>query len=199
MPIQCPVTGKVAWGLETIPAPDVLHAMSGQLVKRFTSRLILAALPLGCITGSIAMSPLEASRPADPLRFFEGRTEYISTMKLIAKKPYRSRTLGQGEIEPDGSLHLVQKVQDEGKPAHERRWHMRQVAPRRFAGTMSEARGPVTVDEVDGRYRFRFRMKGGVSVEQWLTPVSSSVARSRLTVRKLGLTVGRSEGSIRKL
>jgi hypothetical protein len=151
------------------------------------------------VSASIATRPVQASRPADPLRFFEGRTEYVSTMKLLAKKPYRSRTLGHGEIDADGALHLVQKVHDEGKPPHERRWHMRKVAPGRFAGTMSDARGPVTVAEVGGRYRFRFKMKGGVSVEQWLTPVSPEAARSRLTVRKLGITVGRSEGTIRKL
>lgn len=173
--------------------------MSGQLSRRFPARLFLASVPFALVSGSIAVAPLQASRPADPLLFFEGRTEYVSTMKLLARKAYRSRTLGHGEIDADGALHLVQKVQDEGKPAHERRWHMRQVAPGRFAGTMSEARGPVTVEEVDGRYRFRFRMKGGVSVEQWLTPVSHTAARSRLTVRKLGLTVGKSEGVIRKL
>ena len=173
--------------------------MSGQLSKRFPARLFVASLPLAFLSASIAAGPVEASRPTDPLRFFEGRTEYVSTMKLLAKKPYRSRTLGDGEIGADGALHLVQKVKDEGKPAHERRWHMRKVAPGRFAGTMSEARGPVTVEEVDGRYRFRFRMKGGVSVEQWLTPVSQTAARSRLTVRKLGIVIGRSEGSIRKL
>ena len=76
---------------------------------------------------------------------------------------------------------------------------MRKVGPGRFAGTMSQAKGPVTVDEVDGRFRFRFRMKGGVSVEQWLIPVSHDAARSRLTIRKLGFTVGRSEGTIRRL
>ena len=173
--------------------------MSGQLVKRFSTRMFLAFLPLALVSGSIAINPLQASRPTDPLRFFEGRTEYVSTMKLVAKKPYRSRTLGHGEIDSDGALHLVQKVHDEGKPVHERRWHMRQVAPGRFAGTMSEARGPVTVDEVNGRYRFRFRLKGGVSIEQWLTPVSNSAARSRLTVRKLGIPVGKSDGMIRKL
>ena len=160
----------------------------------------MAALPCALLSASIAANaPVGNDRPSDPLRFFEGRTEYVSTMKVLAKKPYRSRTLGHGEIGRDGSLHLTQKVHDEGKPSSERRWHMRRVGPSRYAGTMSDARGPVTVEEIGGRYRFRFKLKGGLTVEQWLTPVSSSVARSRLTVRKLGLTVGRSEGSIRKL
>lgn len=173
--------------------------MSGQLVERSFARSLIACATLALVSASIATAPVQASHPTDPLRFFEGRTEYVSTMKLLAKKPYRSRTLGHGEIADDGSLRLIQKVHDEGKPAHERRWHMRKVGPGRFAGTMSQAKGPVTVDEVDGRFRFRFRMKGGVSVEQWLIPVSHDAARSRLTIRKLGFTVGRSEGTIRKL
>ena len=173
--------------------------MAGQQVKRFSARIVVASIPLPLVSASIATNPVQASRPSDPLRFFEGRTEYVSTMKLLARKPYRSRTIGDGEIHRDGSLRLVQRVHDEGKPAHERRWHMSRVGPGRFAGTMSEAKGPVTVAEIDGPYRFRFKMKGGVSVEQWLTPVSQDAARSRLTVRKLGITVGRSEGTIRKL
>ena len=173
--------------------------MLGQLVKRFSARLVIASVPLTLLSASIATNPVQASRPADPLRFFEGRTEYVSTMKLLAKKPYRSRTLGHGEIDADGALHLIQKVHDEGKPPHERRWHMRKVGPGHFAGTMSQAKGPVTVAEIDGRYRFRFKMKGGASVEQWLIPVSPDAARSKLTVRRFGITVGRSEGVIRRL
>ena len=141
------------------------------------------------------------SRPAqDPLKFFEGRTESVSTIKLVTKKPYRSRTVGTGQIASDGSLHLVQRVMDDGKGPFTRIWHMRSVGPRRFAGTMSEARGPVTVDEVGGRFRFRFKMKGNVSVEQWLTPMPDGrSARSTLTIRKLGMNVGSSAGTIRKL
>lgn len=124
----------------------------------------------------------------------------VSTVKLVAKKPYRSRTLGRGEIRSDGSLHLVQRVQDEGRRAYDRHWRMRRVGDGQFAGTMSEAKGPVTVQEVSGRYRFRFKMKGNISIEQWLTPLpDGKSARSHITIRKLGLKVGNSDGTIRKL
>jgi hypothetical protein len=97
-------------------------------------------------------------------------------------------------------LNLVQRVQEDGKSPFDRRWRMRQVGPGRFAGTMTEAVGPVAVEEVGERYRFRFKMKGNVSVEQWLTPLpGGKVARSNVTIRKLGMTVGRSDGTIRKL
>ncbi len=136
----------------------------------------------------------------DPMRLFEGRTELVSTMNVFIKKPYQTRSIGHGKIRADGSLHLVQRVEEQGKPSHERRWHIRQVAPGRFSGTMSDAKGPVTIDEIGGRYRFRFKMKGHLAVEQWLTPLANGkAARSNLTIRKFGAVVARSDGMVRKM
>ena len=74
-----------------------------------------------------------------PLRFFEGRTEMQAVVKVIMKKPYRSKTLGQGRILGDGSLALLQEVYDEGQAPEQRRWKVKQVAPGRYSGTMTEA------------------------------------------------------------
>lgn len=162
-------------------------------------RLLLVSLPIAMI-GASAWAGSEAPDPStDPMRFFEGRTESLSTVKVIMRKPYRSRTLGEGKID-DGVLNLVQRVHEEGKAPYDRRWRVRQVAPGRFTATMSEAIGPVVAEEIGGRYRFRFRMKGNLAIEQWLTPLpGGKVARSKISIRKLGMTVGRSEGTIRKL
>jgi hypothetical protein len=135
-----------------------------------------------------------------PLQFFTGRTEMISTVKVLAKTPYLSRTLGNGRILSDGSLALIQQVFDPGKSPQQRNWTMRRLGPGRYGGTMSEAIGPVLVDEVDGRYRFRFRMKGNLSVEQWLTPLAGgNSAKSNLTVRKFGFRVASSVGVVRRI
>ena len=149
---------------------------------------------------ALSADVVRAERLEDPLTFFEGRTESTATVKVLTKKPYTSRSIGRGEIGKDGSLHLVQRVEEDGKSPYERRWHIRQVAPGRFTGSMSEATGPVTVEEEGGRYRFRFKMKGNVSVEQGLTPLPGGrAARSKVTIRKFGMTVGKSDGMIRKL
>lgn len=135
-----------------------------------------------------------------PLRFFEGRTEMVSVVRVMMKKPYRSRTLGTGQMLPDGSLALLQQVYDEGQPPEQRRWKVRQVGPSRYAGTMTEAIGPVVVDDMGGRYRFKFRMKGNLAVEQWVTPLPGGTsAQTKLTVRKLGLKVATSVGTIRRI
>ena len=171
--------------------------MPGTNRLNFVSRLLLVAVPVALVGASAATGAADPS--SDPLRFFEGRTESTSTVKLIMKKPFRSRSLGNGEID-DGVLNLVQRVHDEGKAPFERKWRMRQVGAGRFTGTMSEAVGPVTVDEVDGSYRFRFKIKGNVTIEQWLMPQPGGrTAKSRTHIRKFGMTVGRSEGTIRKL
>ena len=163
-----------------------------------TRRIFL--VPAAILAAAAPAPASERESRAEPFDFFEGRTEMVSVVKVIMRKPYRSRTLGQGQILSDGSLALVQRVLDEGKPAGERRWRIRQVGAKQFAGTMSEATGPVTVQEVSGKYRFRFKMKGNLEVDQWLTPLpGGTAAHSRATVKKFGMRVASSEGMIRKL
>ncbi len=144
-------------------------------------------------------APGHAASGDNALQFFEGHTESVGTVKIAMKKPYRSRAVGQGQISADGTLTLVQRVEDQGQLPKERRWKMRKVSPGHYTGVMSEAKGPVTVDEVDGKYRFRFRMEGSVAVEQWLMPAPDGrSATSKLTIRKYGVVVGRSDSIIRK-
>ncbi len=77
---------------------------------------------------------------------------------------------------------------------------MKQVAPGHFLGIMSQASGPVTIDLIGGRYRFRFRMVGGLSVEEWLTPLpGGKTATSSISVHKFGIPVASSEGMVRKI
>ena len=159
------------------------------------NRLYLAILPLALLS-----SAANAAVLPDPLRFWEGRTETVSTIKVLMKKAFRSRSIGRGEIRSDGSLELVQRVEDEGKPPRERRWLIRKSGPNRYVGTMNEASGPVVIDEIGDRFRFRFKMKGNLAVEQWITPnPGGKTGRNKLTIKKLGVTVAHSEGTIRKL
>jgi hypothetical protein len=149
---------------------------------------------------SLAATPCHAVSGDDALRFFEGKTESVGTVKLAMKKPYRSRAIGNGQITEDGTLILVQRVEDQGQPPRDRRWKMHKVAPGKYSGTMTEARGPVTVEEVEGKFRFRFRMDGNVSIEQWLAPSKDGrSATSKITIRKYGVLVGRSDSIIRKM
>src|SRR5437762_6764863 len=63
-------------------------------------RLIVAAPVLLLIAPPASVS---AQQQVDPLRFFQGRTESAGTIKIIFRKPYKTRSVGAGRIEPDGS------------------------------------------------------------------------------------------------
>ena len=141
-----------------------------------------------------------AQPTADPFNFFEGVTDTVGTLKIVMHSPVRTHCISRGELRPDGSLSLLQRVEDEGSQPYSRSWLVRQVAPGHFVGTMSQASGPVTIDEVGDRYHFRFRMSGGLSVEEWLTPMAGGKsATSSITVHKFGFPVASSEGVVRKI
>ncbi|HEX5239266.1 MAG TPA: DUF3833 family protein [Sphingomicrobium sp.] len=162
------------------------------IVPRLT--LAGAALMLGAPLAS-------AQQPqADPMRFFVGRTETHGTIKVIFKKAYRTSSVGEGRIQSDGSLMLVQRVTDDGQPPHERRWRVRETGPGEYAATMSEATSPVVIDRSGGDYRFRFTMKGNLNVEEWLTPLPGDRSASTVTkVRRFGMTVATAQSVIRKI
>ncbi len=157
------------------------------------------AVPSLLIALAVPVSSAKAERILEPLRFFEGRTEMLSLVKVMMKKPYQSRTVGRGRILADGSLSLIQQIHDHGKPPSQRRWLIRQLSPGRFVGSMSEAVGPVQIQEIGGKFHFRFKTKGKLAIEQWVTPMpGGKVAKSKVTVRKHGMRVASSEGTIRK-
>jgi hypothetical protein len=168
--------------------------------KNPVTGFVRASFALACAPLFSASTAASAVPMAQPLHFFEGRTESVGTMKVMMKKPYRVRSLGRGTIAPDGSLTLVQEVHDDGQPAHQRTWRIRQTGPRKYSGSMSDASGPVAIDEVGNGYRFRFKMRGNLAVEEWLIPNEDGKSgKSTMTIRMYGMKVALSEGTIRKL
>ncbi len=162
----------------------------------------LARLSLAIPILLAAGVPASAGPPqGDPLSFFEGRTETAGTIRVLMRKPYRTRSVGHGRMERDGSLTLVQRVHDDdGQPSRERRWKVRRLGAQRFTAAMTEAVGPVQIDKVGQSYRFRFKMKGNLTAEQWMTLLPGGrSARNTLKVRRMGITVATSTGVVRKV
>lgn len=121
-------------------------------------------------------------------------------MSVAMHRSKSTHSRGVGTIAHDGSLSLVQIVQDEGRAPYTRRWSVRQVGPGQFTGSMSQATGPVTIQQVGSRFRFRFMIKGALSVEEWLTPLAGGLlATNEVTVSKFGIPVATSHGLVRKL
>ena len=157
----------------------------------------LAVIPAACAPAVPAAAP---GPVFDPLTFFAGRTEGIARLKIVLRAARGVRVQGSGRVEPDGTLVLDQIVAQDGRPATRRRWRIRRTGPATYAGTLSDAVGPVAGEVSGNRLRLAFTMKGGVATEQWLTlaPDGRSAA-NLLTVRKFGVTVARLDETIRKL
>ena len=143
---------------------------------------------------------LAAAASFDPLAFFAGRTEGRATLRIVLHHAKAVRVHGVGSPQPDGSLILDQRVEQDGKPATTRRWHLRRVAPGRYAGTLTDAVGPVTAETQGLRLHIRYRATGGIGIEQWLElGPDGQAADNRLTARKLGVPVARLHEVIRRV
>lgn len=140
-------------------------------------------------------------QPADALeRFFAGRTEGSGTVRIILSRASRIRSQGRGRILADGTLVLDHVVHQEGAPDRRRTWRMRRTGPGRYAGTISDARGPVTAQASGNRVHVSYRTIEGHAVDQWLTfAPDGRTAANRMTFRRMGMQMARLEETIRKL
>lgn len=143
---------------------------------------------------------LAATAAFDPLRFFTGRTEGRAQLKIVLHHARAVRVHGTGRPQPDGSLFLDQIVEQEGKSATKRQWRLRAIAPGRYTGSLTDAMGPVSAETVGGRLHIRYRTKGKIGIEQWLTlaPDGRS-ADNRLTARRFGVPVARLHETITRV
>jgi hypothetical protein len=149
--------------------------------------------PTTLIAGSLALAAsasAQAPRPFDPVAFFTGATQGRGELRELLGKPKRTSTQSVGRVDKDGSLVLDQKVAVEGDPVRQRRWRLKQVAPGKFSGTLSDAKGPVEAEVRGQTVRIRYVMKGNIKVEQELTaqPGGRAVI-NRGTFRKFGMKV----------
>lgn len=133
-------------------------------------------------------------------QFFVGRTEGVGTVHVILSGRHAVRDRSRGRIARDGALLLDQVVEEEGKPARRRSWRLVRTGANRLAGTLSDARGPVTGEVAGNVLHLRYRSAEGPSVEQWITlQPGGRTATNRMTFRRFGLTVATLEATIRRV
>lgn len=144
-----------------------------------------------------ALLLMTAAPDFDAIRFFAGCTRGEGQIKVIlhARQPVHVR--GAGTIEADGSLVLDQIVTRGNATPASRRWRLQRVAPHRYVGTLSDARGPVAGETIGNRLHLTFTGDDGSRIEQWLTLAEDGrSAANVLTAKRLGLTVARLEERI---
>ena len=146
---------------------------------------------------------IATSAPADaalnPVEFFRGRTHGEGTLKVIFQSPKHMAVDSEGVAEKDGSLVLKQIIHEPGKPPRTRYWRMRQTAPDRFEGTLTDAASPVRVEVTKNGVRIRYKGKDHLDFDQMLTPVSPVEVHNEMRVKRFGITVARYDETIRKV
>ena len=109
--------------------------------------------------------------------------------ELLGKEK-RTSAQSVGRVDKDGWLVLDQKVDVQGDPLRQRHWRLKQVAPGRFSGTLSDAKGPVEVAVAGQSMHIRYTMKNGIKVDQNLSALPGGKAvDNHTTFRKFGMKV----------
>ena len=166
----------------------------------FLFRLALPViLSAGCAASATSAIQPAASGPVlDPVAFFTGRTRGEGELDTLLSRPVRLSVDSVGRRQGD-MLILDQTIREGDKPPRVRRWSMRPVAPGRYTGTLTDAEGPVDVAVAGPRARIRYRMPGGLQVDQQLTLQSDGrTLLNRMRVEKFGIRVASVEETIRK-
>jgi hypothetical protein len=150
-----------------------------------------------------AAALIATAAPADaafnPVEFFRGRTHGEGTLKIIFQAPKKMSVDSEGTAEKDGSLVLKQVIHEPGKPPRTRFWRLRQTAPDRFEGTLTDAASDVRVDLTKTGVRIRYTGKDHLNFDQVLTPVSPVEVQNKMRVKRFGITVAHYDETIRKV
>lgn len=173
---------------------------SGNAMRR-TCALLAPMLMIGACVPSGHLARERAPSPTfDPIVFFAGHTRGVGSLKVLTKKRQTVLVEGHGVVQPDGTIVLTQDVRRGNRPVVHRTWHLRTVAPGGYAGTLSDAMGPVAGDAVGNTLHLAFRMKGGLHAQQWLElQPGGQVAHNRLVVSKLGVPVASLDETITRI
>lgn len=141
-----------------------------------------------------------AGPPFDPLSFFEGRTEGRGLLRLAFGGSKAVHVSGTGVMQPDGTLALEQIVRVGDEPTRTRSWRMRRIGPGRYAGTLTDASGPVSAEMEGRRLHIRYEMKNGMNVDQHLAlGPDPATAQNAMSVGMLGFRAAAVEETIRRL
>ncbi len=152
----------------------------------------------GC-AGHVGPLPAADNVRFDPIRYFSGPSVGVGTLhKLVGGSvPIQVSSLGEGNLD---RLILTQTIREGSKPPRVRAWTVQRIGDGRYAATLTDAVGPVSVTVRNGSAFINYRMKGGLVVDQQLAlQPNSMIVCNRLSVRKFGFRVAHVNETIRRL
>jgi hypothetical protein len=162
-----------------------IHHMS-----RFGVMCVLIQSLAGCASIPVPQGLAASSPVFDPLIFFAGRTEGRGNLRKILSSPTPVIVHGSGSVDQSGTLVLEQEVLEGVKPLRKRSWHIRLIGQNIYAGSLSDASGPVKISVEGNRMHISFTMDGGFPVDQYIfLAADGRSAKNIMLVHKLGIRV----------
>jgi len=134
----------------------------------------------------------------NPVEFFRGTTHGEGILKVIFQSPEKITVDSEGTQLSDGTLVLKQTIHQPGTATRIRYWRLRQSAPNHFEGTLTDAAGPVSVDESGNSVRISYRAKNHLYFDQTLTPAGDKAVQNRTKISRFGIIVAHFNEAIRK-
>ena len=141
---------------------------------------------------------LAAAQPVFvPTTFFAGDTEGHARLTVLFHGSRPVHVIGHGRVDPDGTLVLDQLVTGAGKHPEQREWRIHETKPGHYAGTLSDAKGPIAGDVHGNCLHLRFEMKDGMAAQQWIyLQPGGQTALNRMTISKWGIQVAQLDETI---
>ncbi len=158
--------------------------------------LNLAFLPcaLSACAAVLPPSAFDGAQPEfRPDTAFAGTTSSSGVLEDASGAPTRRfHVTGTGDVLPDATLRLAQDITFDHDPPTHRTWLLRRLDDHHYAGTLTDASGPVRAEAYGPLFHLRYPMKSPFAgtMEQWLylQPDGRTVV-NEATVRVLGVVV----------
>ncbi|MEN3973015.1 DUF3833 family protein [Sphingomicrobium sp. XHP0235] len=164
-------------------------------MRAFTAAALALAL-CGCLN-AVDLPDHSATPVLDPIQFFEGETSGRGTLSVITGERRDIAVSSTGTVLEDGSIRLVQRIDDgDGSPAT-RVVTMRALGDGRYEGTVTDAVEPLTAQVEGNRMTLRYRTPDE-RVRQILVLEDDRTLRNRLDAYRWGLNVARLDETIVK-
>lgn len=155
-------------------------------------------LGLSGLAAAAAGPAATAPHELDMVAFFTGRTHADNDLKIIFHRSCKLIVDSVGRM--DGKeFVLTDTVRECDKPVRLRTWRTHQIGPGHYAGTLSDATGPVDISVRGASATVRYTMKGGLAVVQQMSLEDGRMLTNHVVAKKFGLKFARVDGAIRKL
>jgi Protein of unknown function (DUF3833) len=149
-----------------------------------------------------AASPAAAAdKPRlDMVAFFTGHTRTENVLRVVLHKPVPLIVESVGGKGDKGDFVMIDTVHEGDKPVQTRKWIMRSAGPNHMTGTLTDAMSPVDMVLSGDTAVIRYKMKGGLNIEQRLqVQADGKTLSNHVVAKKFGVRFARVDGTVRKL